>query len=60
MRKHDRVALLLVLIVLNEQVYNGLTENQFNNPTFFRIGGVFSNNESIEYFRDTLSVSNNH
>nr|XP_012147215.1 PREDICTED: glutamate [NMDA] receptor subunit 1 isoform X3 [Megachile rotundata] len=58
MRQHDRTALFLVLIVLNEQVYNGLTENQFNNPTFFRIGGVFSNNESIEYFRETLSTLN--
>ncbi|XP_029052666.1 glutamate [NMDA] receptor subunit 1 isoform X2 [Osmia bicornis bicornis] len=58
MREHDRVALFLVLIVLNEQVYNGLTESQFNNPTLFRIGGVFSNNESIEYFRETLSNLN--
>uniref|UniRef100_UPI00147906F5 glutamate [NMDA] receptor subunit 1 isoform X2 n=1 Tax=Osmia lignaria TaxID=473952 RepID=UPI00147906F5 len=58
MREHDRVALFLVLIVLNEQVYNGLTESQFNNPTLFRIGGVFSNNESIDYFRETLSNLN--
>lgn len=56
--KYGGVALFISLIVLNDEVHNGLVASQFNNPTFFMIGGVFSNNDSKEYFKRTLNVSN--
>lgn len=56
--KYEGVALFISLIVLNDEVHNGLVASQFNNPTFFMIGGVFSNNDSKEYFKRTLNVSN--
>ncbi|KOX68537.1 Glutamate [NMDA] receptor subunit 1 [Melipona quadrifasciata] len=56
--KYEGVALFISLIVLNDEVYNGLVASQFNNPTFFMIGGVFSNNESKEYFKRTLNNLN--
>ncbi|CAL7946864.1 unnamed protein product [Xylocopa violacea] len=56
--KYEGVVLFIFLIVLNDEVYNGLVASQFNNPTFFMIGGVFSNNGSKEYFKQTLNTLN--
>ncbi|XP_048260195.1 glutamate [NMDA] receptor subunit 1 isoform X1 [Bombus terrestris] len=56
--KYEGVALFISLIVLNDEVHNGLVASQFNNPTFFMIGGVFSNNDSKEYFKRTLNTLN--
>ncbi|CAK9809869.1 Glutamate [NMDA] receptor subunit 1 [Anthophora plagiata] len=56
--KYEGIALFIFLIVLNDEVYNGLVASQFNNPTYFMIGGVFSNNESKEYFKKTLNTLN--
>ncbi|XP_043512343.1 glutamate [NMDA] receptor subunit 1 [Frieseomelitta varia] len=56
--KYEGIALFISLIILNDEVYNGLVASQFNNPTFFMIGGVFSNNESKEYFKRTLNNLN--
>ncbi|KAK9301078.1 hypothetical protein QLX08_006418 [Tetragonisca angustula] len=56
--KYEGIALFISLIVLNDEVYNGLVASQFNNPTFFMIGGVFSNNESKDYFKRTLNNLN--
>lgn len=33
------------------------TGNDNNNPTEFNIGGVLSNSESEDHFRDTIAVS---
>lgn len=32
-------------------------DNNNNNPTEFNIGGVLSNSESEDHFRDTIAVS---
>ncbi|XP_017884037.1 glutamate [NMDA] receptor subunit 1 isoform X2 [Ceratina calcarata] len=56
--KYEGVALFTFLIILNDEVYNGLVASQFNNPTFYRIGGVFSNNESKVSFENTLNNLN--
>lgn len=58
--KYKGVALFISLIVLSDEGYNRLVASQFNNPTFFMIGGVFSNNESKDYFKRTLNVSNTY
>lgn len=34
------------------------TTGNDNNPTEFNIGGVLSNSESEDHFRDTIAVSN--
>ncbi|OAD60183.1 Glutamate [NMDA] receptor subunit 1 [Eufriesea mexicana] len=56
--KYKGVALFISLIVLSDEGYNRLVASQFNNPTFFMIGGVFSNKKSKDYFKLTLNNLN--
>ncbi|KZC11904.1 PREDICTED: glutamate [NMDA] receptor subunit 1 [Dufourea novaeangliae] len=58
MAKHEVALLLVLLIVLNDVIYNGLAVRQANNPTLFKIGGVLSNEESKTYFRETIDHLN--
>lgn len=34
-----------------------IDRRRFSNPTYYNVGGVLSNNESIAFFKDTISVS---
>ncbi|XP_076160920.1 glutamate ionotropic receptor NMDA type subunit 1 isoform X2 [Ptiloglossa arizonensis] len=58
MAKYEGALLFLLLIVLNDEVYNGLAARQANNPNLFKIGGVLSNEESKAHFRETIDHLN--
>ncbi|XP_054008575.1 glutamate [NMDA] receptor subunit 1 isoform X3 [Hylaeus anthracinus] len=58
MAKYEGALLFLLLIVANDEVYNGLAAHQANNPTLFKIGGVLSNEESKTHFRKTIDHLN--
>ncbi|XP_076233083.1 glutamate ionotropic receptor NMDA type subunit 1 [Calliopsis andreniformis] len=58
MAKHKRTALFLLLIILNQEIYNGFAAHQFTNPNYFKIGGVFSKNESRASFEKTIDHLN--
>lgn len=34
-----------------------IDRRRFSNPTYYNVGGVLSSNESIAFFKDTISVS---
>lgn len=61
--KHDIMALVNILLHLIIFLHIKLAIMQKpstlndNNPTEFNIGGVLSNNDSEDHFRDTIAVS---
>ncbi|XP_061928323.1 glutamate [NMDA] receptor subunit 1 isoform X2 [Apis cerana] len=56
--KYESIALFISLIILNDEIYNIIANQQLNNPTLFMIGGVFSNNKSKKCFEQTLNELN--
>ncbi|XP_078045066.1 glutamate ionotropic receptor NMDA type subunit 1 isoform X3 [Augochlora pura] len=57
MAKYEGALLFLLLIVLNDEIYNGQAEFQANNPTLFNIGAVLSN-ESRAHFEQKIKNLN--
>ncbi|XP_043788462.1 glutamate [NMDA] receptor subunit 1 isoform X1 [Apis laboriosa] len=56
--KYESIALFISLIILNNEIYNIIANQQLNNPTLFMIGGVFSNNKSKKCFEQSLNELN--
>jgi hypothetical protein len=48
---------LLLLSILIQTSHMTADVRKKNNPTSFNIGGVLSNNESMMFFKQTISVS---
>lgn len=51
-------ALGLLLVVASVQLVSANSDKRrFSNPTYYNVGGVLSSNESVAFFKDTISVS---
>lgn len=50
---------LIIFLHIKLSVMQKPSTQNDNNPTEFNIGGVLSNNESEDHFRDTIAVSRN-
>lgn len=48
---------LILLLHIKSTLLQKPTGNDNNNPKEFNIGGVLSNNDSEDHFRDTIAVS---
>lgn len=48
---------LIIILHVKLTVMQKPTTGNDNNPTEFNIGGVLSNSESEDHFRDTIAVS---
>lgn len=57
MARHGGAVLFLLVVLLNGGPYNGLAAREFTNPIVFKIGGVFSKEESKDHFKNTIDVS---
>lgn len=56
-RLHVRAALSFLLVVLHHAQRPGFARStNYNNPKFFKIGGVLSNDESKAHFEKTIAV----
>lgn len=56
---HMRAVQLFIFIVLHEAPRLGLATDKsmnYNNPRFFKIGGVLSNDDSKSHFEKTIDV----
>lgn len=51
------VAIILVHMELAVMQKPAASNDNNNNPTEFNVGGVLSNSESEDHFRDTIAVS---
>lgn len=47
----------VVLIICAFEQYHCRDTDKSRNPTIYKIGGVLSNNESEDYFKNTIAVS---
>jgi len=58
-RLHAKSVLLFIFIILHNAPRLGLATAKlvnYNNPRFFKIGGVLSNDDSKEHFEKTIDV----
>ncbi|XP_076674590.1 glutamate ionotropic receptor NMDA type subunit 1 isoform X2 [Andrena cerasifolii] len=58
MARHGGAVLFLLVVLLNDGPYNGLAAREFTNPIVFKIGGVFSKEESKDHFKNTIDHLN--
>lgn len=50
---------LLIIAVCWHAVSADTDRRRVTNPTYYNVGGVLSSNESVAFFKDTISVKNN-
>lgn len=49
--------LVLAAVASSQLVAAEIDRRRFSNPTYYNVGGVLSSNESVAFFKDTISVS---
>lgn len=49
--------MLLALWCCGHLASADIDRRRFSNPTYYNVGGVLSSNESVAFFKDTISVS---
>lgn len=50
-------SLILILAIIESVKLQKPSQQHDNNPSFYNIGGVLSNNDSATHFHDTIAVS---
>lgn len=53
----QKVVLIVISSVALVQAADPDRRGRYTNPTYYNVGGVLSSNESVAFFKDTISVS---